>query len=170
MSALLSFEYEPIVNTYTGALYGAWVSCGGERDHEFALEEFRSLELSDSAKLLCPIAPDRFLVYGQDDVQIGIDQYGSHDMSLKTLAELAPAYVRLDPFFLEQIENSSQKKLFLVHLLDLANILGIKLIAPSVDRISLYYILKNMDISLIHGPLIQSATTKKKKIETRYRR
>jgi GGDEF domain-containing protein len=76
---------------------------------------------------------DIFGAYHEQGYSIAIDDYGVGFSGLKRLYQCETDYIKIDGFFLADIATSNRKRLFVSHIVGLAHILGIKVVAEQVE-------------------------------------
>ncbi len=66
-------------------------------------------------------------------LKIAIDDFGQGFSELKTLYDATPEYVKIDRFFINGIAESARKRLFVSTMVNLAHVLGARVIAEGVE-------------------------------------
>ena len=72
-------------------------------------------------------------IYKQQGYKIAVDDYGSGYSGLQLLYYTEPDIIKIDKFFIENINIDYKKKLFINYGINLAHLLGIKVIAEGVE-------------------------------------
>ncbi|MCA1939852.1 MAG: EAL and GGDEF domain-containing protein [Caenispirillum bisanense] len=90
--------------------------------------------------------------------KIAVDDFGAGYSGLPLLYFAQPEYIKIDRFFIEDIGGDSRKKLFLSHMVNVAHLLGILVVAEGVETEKEYYICKDIGIDLVQGWLVQRPT------------
>lgn len=87
--------------------------------------------------------------------KIAIDDFGTGFSGLQLLYHSEPDFIKIDRFFITNIENDSRKKPFLSKVLNLAHILGIMVIAEGVETKKEYFICREIGCDFVQGYLVQ---------------
>lgn len=220
------FAFQPIINPYTGYLYGVEALMRGQEDLDFtsihaffdfsfrmgilqevevllrgrAMKQFSALDLGPSVRLFLNIdnrvlltddhravdtveaaraanlAPARVTlevserhqidrdvsntetlaqIYRRRQFRIAIDDFGTGFAGLKLLYDQNPDYIKIDRFFISEIETDRMKKLFVSQIVSLAQTLGITVIAEGVETEKELLTCKEMGCNLIQGYFIE---------------
>lgn len=96
--------------------------------------------------------------YKQSNFQIAIDDFGVGISGLKLLYFSEANIIKLDRFFITNIDTDSKKRLFCNSIIDLAHIMGMKVIAEGVETVNEYYACKNIGADFIQGYFVQKPT------------
>lgn len=99
---------------------------------------------------------------------IAIDDFGVGVSGLKLLYLSEANVLKLDKFFIQDINNDAKKKLFCSSIVDMAHILGMKVVAEGVEEIKEYYTCKDIGIDFIQGYLVQKPTLNINEIKNSY--
>jgi EAL domain-containing protein (putative c-di-GMP-specific phosphodiesterase class I)/GGDEF domain-containing protein len=94
-------------------------------------------------------------MYKHRGYKIAIDDFGTGFSGLQLLYHSEPDFIKIDRFFISNIETDSRKKLFFAKVLNLAHILGIMVIAEGVETEKEYFICKEIGCDFAQGYLIQ---------------
>ncbi|RXJ97680.1 GGDEF domain-containing protein [Arcobacter sp. CECT 8986] len=92
--------------------------------------------------------------YKNEGFHIAIDDFGTGISGLELLYLSEAHYIKLDRFFIRNINKDSRKKLFCSSIVDMAHVMGIKVIAEGIEDIAEYYTCKDINIDFIQGFLI----------------
>jgi diguanylate cyclase (GGDEF)-like protein len=87
--------------------------------------------------------------------KIAVDDFGAGYSGMPLLYFAQPEYIKIDRFFIDGIKHDSRKKLFLSHMVNVAHLLGILVVAEGVETEAEFYICKDIGIDLVQGHLIQ---------------
>lgn len=98
--------------------------------------------------------------YKKDGYSIAIDDFGIGVSGLKLLYFSEAHIIKLDRFFITNIHNDSKKKLFCSSIVNMAHIMGMKVVAEGVELEAEYYTCKDIGIDFIQGFLVQKPTLK----------
>ncbi len=72
--------------------------------------------------------------YKRQNFRIAIDDYGSGYSGLQLLYHSNPDVLKIDRFFIEGIHNDSKKKLLAENTVNMAHIMGIKVVAEGIEN------------------------------------
>ncbi|AXH13818.1 GGDEF domain-containing protein [Malaciobacter mytili] len=106
--------------------------------------------------------------YKSEGYNIAIDDFGTGISGLELLYLSEAHYIKLDRFFIRNINKDSRKKLFCSSIVDMAHIMGIKVIAEGIEEIAEYYTCKDINIDYIQGFLISKPTINIEHIKSSY--
>jgi len=101
-------------------------------------------------------------------IKIGIDNFGSGFADIKAMYRLEPDFIRIDNFFINQIEQNHKKKLIIANLINTIHTLGIKVIADNISSKKEFYICKDLCFDLAGGELISGFINSIKDISEKY--
>ncbi|MBN2232844.1 MAG: GGDEF domain-containing protein [Deltaproteobacteria bacterium] len=87
--------------------------------------------------------------------QIAVDDCGTGFSGLQLLYYLKPDYVKIDRFFIRDIERDQTKRLFVASIVNIAHLMGATVIAEGVETEKEYYSCRNIGCDLVQGYLIQ---------------
>jgi diguanylate cyclase (GGDEF)-like protein len=113
-------------------------------------------EISERHELVfCRETADAFNAYKQQTYKIAIDDFGTGFSGLRLLYHSEPDFIKIDRFFIAEIENDPKKRLFVSNVIKLAHVLGIQVIAEGVETEKEFYVCHDMGCDLVQGYLIQ---------------
>ncbi|MCC7168189.1 MAG: GGDEF domain-containing protein [Rhodospirillales bacterium] len=95
----------------------------------------------------------------RETFKIALDDFGAGFSGLKMLYVAEPDFLKIDRFFITDIATDSKKKLFLAHIVNVAHVLGIEVIAEGVETEHEFFMCKEIGCDLVQGYLIQKPTT-----------
>ncbi|NCB10864.1 MAG: EAL domain-containing protein [Erysipelotrichia bacterium] len=107
--------------------------------------------------------------YKNDGYSIAIDDFGIGISGLKLLYYSEANIIKLDRFFVTNINADSKKKLFCSSIIDMAHTMGMKVVAEGVETKEEYYTCKNMGVDFIQGFLVQKPTLITQEITESYK-
>ncbi len=96
--------------------------------------------------------------YKQENISIAIDDFGVGYSGFKLLYDSIPEIIKIDRFFLQNIENNLKKKLIVRSITHLAIQLGIKVVAEGVETKAELLTCRDIGCHLVQGYLIQIPT------------
>ena len=106
--------------------------------------------------------------YKNEKISIAIDDFGVGYSGFKLLYESLPDIIKIDRYFLQNIENNLKKKLMVRSITNLAIQLGIKVVAEGVETKAELLTCRDIGCHLVQGYLIQRPTTDVKEILPQY--
>lgn len=98
----------------------------------------------DSAKLLA----DRLSAAG---CRMGIDHFGRSFHPFGYLSSINTSHIKIDSYFTNKIENSSDNQFFIKSLRDAVHSLGIRIIAQSIDDSEAYSVMNSLGLDGYQG-------------------
>lgn len=104
----------------------------------------------------------------RDAFKIAIDDFGIGFSGLQLLYLAEPEYLKIDRFFVTGISHDSKKKLFLTHMVNVAHVLGIEVIAEGVETELEFFSCKDIGCDLVQGFMIQRPTLEAIHLRTHY--
>lgn len=107
-------------------------------------------------------------IYKQQGYKIAVDDYGSGYSGLQLLYYTEPDIIKIDKFFIENINIDYKKKLFINNVINLAHLLGIKVIAEGVESEEQFKTCRDIGCDFIQGYFIQRPVIKLDKLEEKY--
>jgi diguanylate cyclase (GGDEF)-like protein len=126
-------------------------------------------ELSERHILDCYDEPIEILeAYKKQQYRIAIDDFGSGYSGLQLLYQAEPDIVKLDRFFIQTLQADAKKKLFLTHLVNMAHVMGILVIAEGVETEEEFYACRDIGCELVQGYLIQRPTQNVEDLMVKY--
>ena len=107
-------------------------------------------------------------VHKRELFRIAIDDFGSGYAGLQLLYHSEPDLVKIDRFFIEGIDQDSRKKLFVSHVVQMAHIMNILVVAEGVETAEEFNVCKEIGCDLVQGFLIQRPTEDVHALHSRY--
>lgn len=99
---------------------------------------------------------------------LAIDDFGTGFSGLKLLYAAEPDFIKVDRFFINSIDTDGRKRLLLEHIVSIARVLGITVIAEGIETEREFFICKDIGIDLVQGYLIQRPTTQLSELRFHY--
>ena len=96
--------------------------------------------------------------YKQSGYSIAIDDFGIGVSGLKLLYFSEANIIKIDRFFISNIDQDSKKKLFCSSIIDMAHIMGMQVIAEGVETEKEFFTCKDIGADFIQGFLVQKPT------------
>jgi diguanylate cyclase (GGDEF)-like protein len=106
--------------------------------------------------------------YKESDFCIAIDDFGVGYSGYKLLYDMLPHIIKIDRFFLTNLEKDAKKRLMVKNICNLAIQLGIKIIAEGVETKEELLVCKEIGCHFIQGYFIQRPTTNTHEILDEY--
>lgn len=106
--------------------------------------------------------------YKDENFCIAVDDFGVGYSGFKLLYDSVPDIIKIDRFFLTDIEKDIKKKLMVRSITHLAIQLGIKVIAEGVETREELLTCRDIGCHLVQGYLVQKPDTNTKKIVKKY--
>ena len=106
--------------------------------------------------------------YKEEGFSIAIDDFGIGVSGLKLLYFSEAQIIKLDRFFISNIDQDSKKKLFCSSIIEMAHIMGMQVIAEGIETIKEFYTCKDIGADFIQGYLVQKPTIETNEIKSIY--
>jgi len=106
--------------------------------------------------------------YKKEGFDIAVDDFGTGISGLQLLYYAEANFIKLDRFFINDIQSDTKKRLFCSSIINMAHIMGMKVIAEGLEKDEEYFTCKDIGVDLIQGYLIQKPKLDVLKIQPRY--
>ncbi|MDD3055796.1 MAG: GGDEF domain-containing protein [Aliarcobacter sp.] len=106
--------------------------------------------------------------YKEEGFSIAIDDFGIGVSGLKLLYFSEAQIIKLDRFFISNIDQDSKKKLFCSSIIEMAHIMGMQVIAEGIETVKEFYTCKDIGADFIQGYLVQKPTVETNEIKSSY--
>lgn len=106
--------------------------------------------------------------YKQEGFDIAIDDFGTGVAGLQLLYYAESNFIKLDRFFIQNIQNDAKKRLFCTSIINMSHIMGMKVIAEGLETQEEYLTCKDIGVDLLQGYFVQKPKTDISKIKDRY--
>ncbi len=106
--------------------------------------------------------------YRDSGYSIAIDDFGIGVSGLKLLYFSEAKIIKLDRFFVTNIDHDSKKKLFCSSIIEMAHIMGMLVVAEGIETEKEFYTCKDIGADFIQGYLVQRPTQNHKDITSNY--
>lgn len=138
---------------------------------EFGLtQDTICFEISEKKELLNPKEIVKVLdAYRNQKFKIAMDDYGIGFSGLHMLYYAEPDFIKIDRFFIQDIENDSKKRLFVSSIVDVAHHIGSIVIAEGVETKKEFIICQEIGCDLVQGYFIQHPEQKTHLLKSQYR-
>ena len=95
-------------------------------------------------------------LFKEAGLKVAFDNFGEGFTGLKFLYGFEPDFIKIDPFFVRDIDSDDRKRMFVSGIVDIARHLGSSVVAVGVQARGEYHALKELGADLIQGDLVQS--------------
>ncbi len=113
-------------------------------------------ELSERGTLKDPSSVTNLVIrYKQEKFKIAIDDFGTGVAGFQMLYYAEANYIKIDRFFIQNIQNDNKKRLFCSRIIDMAHIMGISVVAEGVETKEEYYACLELGADLLQGYFVQ---------------
>jgi len=106
--------------------------------------------------------------YGDEGFCIAIDDFGIGQSGYKLLYHCTPNIIKIDRFFLSEIDKEPKKKLLVRNMVQLATLLGCRVIAEGVETERELMVCKEIGCHMVQGYFIQRPTVDSTLIAEKY--
>ncbi|MCX7786986.1 MAG: EAL domain-containing protein, partial [Spirochaetes bacterium] len=114
------------------------------------------IEISENHKLGTGSQIRRFIAHHREHhIRIALDDFGVGYSGLQVLFDMDPDYIKLDRYFIAEIDKNQKKRLFVQHLVEMAHVLGIHVIAEGVETDAEFFACREIGCDLAQGFGIQ---------------
>ena len=96
--------------------------------------------------------------YKENGYSIAIDDFGIGVSGLKLLYFSEAHVIKLDRFFISNIDQDSKKRLFCSSIIEMAHIMGMQVVAEGIETEKEFYTCKDIGADFIQGYLVQKPT------------
>lgn len=100
-----------------------------------------------------------FRHYKRHGFSLAIDDFGAGFSGLQLLYISEPDVLKIDRFFIADIAEDAKKRVFLAHIVNIAHLLGVVVVAEGVETEREFFICKEIGCDLVQGWLAQHPTT-----------
>lgn len=97
--------------------------------------------------------------YRRAGYNLVIDDFGRGFSELKVLYDYEPDYIKIDRFFITDIGKSGRKRLFVSTIVNLAHVLGIRVVAEGVETAEEFAACRQIGCDLVQGYFVQRPFT-----------
>ena len=104
---------------------------------------------------------DMLKQYKGQSIQIALDDFGTGYSGLKHLYLSEPDFIKIDRFFINSIDGDGRKRLFVTNVVDMAHLMGIKVVAEGVETKNEFYACREIGCDYVQCYLVQAPITGK---------
>ena len=106
--------------------------------------------------------------YKNDGFFIAIDDFGTGHAGYKLLYDATPNVLKIDRYFIQEIQNNTKKKILLKSIVNLSLELGIEVIAEGVETKEEFIASQDIGCHYIQGYYIEKPILETDKIKENY--
>ena len=99
---------------------------------------------------------------------VALDDFGRGASELRLLHDMSPDYVKIDRFFLKDIDSDPRRKLFVTTVANLAHVLGARVIAEGVETDKEFKACREVGCDLVQGEFIAKPLQKAASVKLFY--
>jgi EAL domain-containing protein (putative c-di-GMP-specific phosphodiesterase class I) len=125
------------------------------------------LELSE-AEALNISRSQQFFSGWSDRPLIALDDFGTGYSGLRLLAESRPDIIKIDRFFVAEVDRSQEKRLFLEQIVALAHSIGLSVVAEGIETEIEFQICREIGCDYVQGFFIARPTSDSSQHHTHY--
>ncbi|RXK08598.1 GGDEF domain-containing protein [Halarcobacter ebronensis] len=107
--------------------------------------------------------------YKKDNINIAIDDFGTGVSGLHLLYISDANFVKIDKFFITNIDIDQKKRLFCSSVVEMAHIMGIRVIAEGIERVEEYFTCKDIKVDYLQGYLFCRPTLNVNEVKKSYK-
>jgi diguanylate cyclase (GGDEF)-like protein len=107
-------------------------------------------------------------VYKNEGYNIALDDFGSGFSNLQNFYKIDIDLLKIDRFFIKDVEKSSKKKFFLTSIINLVHTLGGIVVAEGVETEAEFQVCKTLGCDLLQGYFLQKPTLNIEDIKIQY--
>lgn len=100
--------------------------------------------------------------------RIAVDDFGTGFSGTQLLYFTQPEYVKIDRFYIQNIEKDTHKRMLAASMVRVAHLMGSLVVAEGVETDMEYYCCKNIGCDLLQGYLVQKPTLEISDIRPKY--
>ena len=127
-------------------------------------------ELSERGSVDDPFLLQKIInLYKENNYKLAIDDFGTGIAGMQLLYYAESDFIKIDRFFIQDIQKDSKKRLFCSHIVDMAHIMGMRVIAEGIEKKEEFFICKNIGVDFIQGYFIQKPEVDYKLIKPVYK-
>jgi diguanylate cyclase (GGDEF)-like protein len=127
------------------------------------------LEITEKATIHDPSSVQNLVNrYKKEGFDVAIDNFGTGVAGLQILYYAQNDFIKLDRFFINDIHSDAKKRLFCSNIINMAHLMGLKVIANGVEEQEEYLTCKDIGVDFIQGFLVQKPKLDPTKIRLKY--
>lgn len=103
-----------------------------------------------------------------NQMAIALDDFGAGYSGLQLLYRSNPNLIKIDRFFIDEVDQDAKKKLFVSKLVTMAHTMGVRVVAEGVETAHEYLTCREIGCDLAQGYYIQPPTTEMEELHDFY--
>jgi len=117
------------------------------------------IEISENQKLGTSPEIRQFISHHREHhFRIALDDFGVGYSGLQVLFDMDPDLIKIDRYFIGGMDKEPKKRLFVQHLVEMAHVLGIQVIAEGVETDSEFFVCREIGCDFVQGYRIHYPT------------
>ena len=134
----------------------------------YALDDF-CFEISEKHQFHDNMDVARVLdIYRTQGYKIAVDDCGAGFSGLQLLYYTEPDYIKIDRFFIQNLENDPKKRLLVSTIVNLAHFMGSLVFAEGVETMDEYLLCKEIGCDMVQGYFVQKPQVNLSLLRKRY--
>lgn len=126
-------------------------------------------EISEKHSLSSYIGSNKVLeMYKGRGYGIAVDDFGSGYAGLQLLYHSEPDIIKIDRFFIDNIDSDVKKHFFIANIVQMAHMIGSTVIAEGVETKEEYYACRELGCDFVQGYFVQRPVTDYSDLQVRY--
>jgi diguanylate cyclase (GGDEF)-like protein len=106
--------------------------------------------------------------YRSQGYKIAVDDCGTGFSGLQMLYYTEPDYIKIDRFFIQNMENDPKKRLVVSTIVNFAHFMGSLVLAEGVETMEEFFLCKEIGCDMVQRYFIQKPELSLEKLQTRY--
>jgi diguanylate cyclase (GGDEF)-like protein len=109
-----------------------------------------------------------FAEYRRQGYKVAVDDCGTGFAGLQLLYYLEPDYIKIDRFFIQNVENDPKKRLVVSTIVNFTHLMGSLVLAEGVETKDEYYLCKEIGCDMLQGYFVQRPQLDINALQLRY--
>lgn len=114
------------------------------------------------------LALEMLNTFRREGFRVAVDDCGSGFSGLKLLYHTQPDFIKIDRFFIQDIENDRKKRMFVSSMVNIAHLMGGTVIAEGVETPAECCQCRDMGCDLVQGYLVQRPVLELDRLRSEY--
>jgi diguanylate cyclase (GGDEF)-like protein len=106
--------------------------------------------------------------YRKQGYKIAVDDCGAGFSGLQLLYHTEPDYIKIDRFFIQNLENDPKKRLVVSTIVNMAHFMGSLVLAEGVETLDEYLLCKEIGCDMVQGYFVQKPQIGMETLKKRY--
>lgn len=106
--------------------------------------------------------------YRAQGYKIAVDDCGTGFSGLQLLYYTEPDYIKIDRFFIQNMDNDPKKRLVVSTIVNFAHLMGSLVLAEGVENIEEFFLCKEIGCDMVQGYFVQRPSLELNKLKSRY--